>query len=280
MNTSQTSQSSASQLQTQPPNITPTNETGRLAHPPNTKPTAAANKKPCDVKRVTFKVFDNKTGPAKAWIHIPQNHASEHTESDNKTAVILLSGAPGGMTGPSEMWPSLANRVANSDDGILVLRLNYRYTAQIKYCIADVKTAMKCLEDRYSITHFILVGWSFGGALVSAMGGSDERVIACAMAASQKAGTEGVQTMAPRPLLLVHGKSDQTMRYSASQELFEEYGKEGERELKLIDGEDHEFSRYTGEVEEMLCTFIMKHASGEVETDEEEGGVKLPEESE
>ena len=181
--------------------------------------------------------------------------------------------------GPSEMWPSLANRVANSDDGIPVLRLNYRYTAQIEYCMADVKTAMKCLEDKYSITHFILVGWSFGGALVSAMGGSVERVIACAMAASQKAGTEGVQRMAPRPLLLVHGTSDQTMRYSASQELFEEYGKEGERELKLIDGEDHEFSRYTGEVEEMLCMFIMKHACGGVETDEE-GGVKLPEECE
>jgi alpha/beta superfamily hydrolase len=280
MNTSQTSQSPASQLQTQPPNTTPTNETGRLAHPPDTKPTAAANKKPCDVKRVSFKVFDDKTGPAKAWIHIPQNHAREHTESDNKTAVILLSGAPGGMMGPSEMWPSLANRVANSDDGIPVLRLNYRYTAQTKYCIADVKTAMKYLEDKYSITHFILVGWSFGGALVSAMGGSDDRVIACAMAASQKAKTEGVQTMAPRPLLLVHGTSDQTMRYSASQELFEEYGEEGERELQLIDGEDHEFGRYTGVVEEMLCTFIMKHASGGVETDEEEGGVKLPEESE
>ena len=159
------------------------------------------------------------------------------------------------------MYPSLADRVVNTDEGIPVLRLNYRYTARIQYCVADVKAAMKCLEDNFGVSRFVLVGWSFGGALVSALGGSDERVVACAMVASQRAETSGVQTMAPRPLLLVHGTSDQTMRYSASQELYEEYGEEGERKLKLFDGDDHEMSKHTRKVEKLLCRFIVKHES-------------------
>ena len=274
MAAAQSSASLASQLPLKSRDIAPTNRYGRLAYPPDTKASTTTNNQLCDVRPISFKVFDDRTGPAKAWIHIPQNYFRERTEPREKTAAILLSGADGGMLGPSSIYPSLADSLANSDNGIPVLRLNYRYAARLNYCITDVKAAMKYLQSRYSILRFILVGWSFGGALVSAIGGSDERVVACAMVASQRAETSGVRTMAPRPLLLLHGTCDRTMRYSASQELFEEYGEGGERRLMLVEGADHELSRHTRMIERVLCGFIMRYGVSEVGGEEVNVAVK------
>lgn len=116
---------------------------------------------------------------------------------------------------------------------------------------------MTYLESRFAISRFVLVGWSFGGSLVSIVGGSDKRVVGCAMIASQLAETmTGVGSMAPRPLLLVHGTGDRIMRSSGSEELWEEYGEGGERRLVLLEGDDHGLSGSVGEVGEMIWGFV------------------------
>lgn len=251
-----------------PPSAPPTNlstyEAEKLSHAPNLEPLTASQKQVCKVKPLNIKVNDELYGTAPAFLHIPQNYRREKAEGRKKTAAILLSGASGGVVGPSSMYLSIADKVASLNKGIPVMRLDYRYPARNKYCVADVLAAMKYLETGYNVSRFVLVGWSFGGAPVFTLGGSDERVVGCATVASQTADTEGIATLAPKPVLLMHGTGDRTLRYSCSQQLFDDYGPGGERELKLFEGDDHALTRNAREAEERLCDLIMRCAGAEI----------------
>ena len=66
----------------------------------------------------------------------------------------------------------------------------------------------------------------------------------------------------------MHGTGDRTLRYSCSQRLYDEYGDEGERELKLFEGDDHTLTRNSREAEERLCDFIMRCAGVEIRGEE------------
>ena len=255
-----------------PPSSPPTNlstyENQSLSHPPNIGVLEEAKKQICNVKPLSIKVDDELYGRVPAFLHIPQNYQRQQSEGREKTAAILLSGAGGGVVGPSSMYLSMADRLASMNRGIPVMRLDYRHPARNKYCVADVRAAMKYLENGYALSRFVLVGWSFGGAPVFTLGGSDERVVGCGTVASQTAETEGIGKVSPRPVLLMHGTGDRTLRYSCSQRLYDEYGDTGERELKLFEGDDHALTRNSREAEERLCDFIMRCAGVEIRGEE------------
>ncbi|KAL9068084.1 MAG: hypothetical protein Q9161_006437 [Pseudevernia consocians] len=263
MATPKTSLSTSRPPSTPPASLSSYSNRG-LSHPSNLDPLTGAQKQICKVKPLTIKVNDDLYGTVPAFLHIPQDYRREQAEGSEKTAAILLSGAGGGVVGPSSMYLSMADKLASLNKAIPVMRLDYRYPARNKYCVADVLAAMKYLETGYGLSRFVLVGWSFGGAPVYTLGGSDERVVGCATVASQTADTDGIQSVAPRPVLLMHGTGDKTLRYSCSQRLYDEYGTEGERELKLFEGDDHALTRNAREAETKLCEFVMKCAGVEI----------------
>lgn len=259
---------STSRPPTTPPTNLSTYENQKLSHPPNIQVLEEAKKQICKVKALSIKVNDELYGTVPAFLHIPQNYQRQQVEGREKTAAILLSGAGGGVVGPSSMYLSIADKLASMNNGIPVMRLDYRHPARNKYCVADVQAAMKYLENGYALTRFVLVGWSFGGAPVFTLGGSDERVVGCATVASQTAETDGIRNISPKPILLLHGRGDRTLRYSCSQRLYDEYGAKGERKLKLFEGDDHALTKNAREAEEILCDFIMKCAGVEIRGEE------------
>ncbi|KAF2257451.1 alpha/beta-hydrolase [Trematosphaeria pertusa] len=220
-----------------------------LSHPPNAA-------KPCIVKPLTIKVDDGPDGAVPGFLHLPPST----TASPSNTAAILLSGAGGGVVGPSSIYLSLADKLASLKRPVPVLRLDYRFPARNRYCVRDVLAAMQQLEEQYQINKFVLIGWSFGGAPVFTVGGPDLRVVGCATVASQTAETEGVRSLAPRPVLLLHGTGDRTLSYSCSERLFAQYGPRGDRELKLFNGDDHALRRNSLEAERLIGGFILKCA--------------------
>ena len=243
-----------------PPATVASYENKGLSHPPSLAPLSSKQKQLCKVKSLNVKVNDELYGTVPAFLHIPQNYRREEPDGREKTAAILLSGAGGGVVGPSSIYISMADKLASLNKGIPVMRLDYRFPARNKYCVADVQAAMDYLKTGYGLSRFVLVGWSFGGAPVYTLGGSDDRVVGCATVASQTAETDGIRKVAPKPVLLMHGTGDRTLRYSCSQRLYEEYGTKGERELKLFDGDDHALTRNSREAETRLCEFVMKCA--------------------
>ncbi|KAF2649411.1 alpha/beta-hydrolase [Lophiostoma macrostomum CBS 122681] len=219
-----------------------------LSHPPNAK-------RQTRVIPRTIKVEDGSDGAVPGFLHLPQSHQAL---TSNDTAAILLSGAGGGVVGPSSIYLSLAEKLGSLPTPIPALRLDYRYPARNKYCVRDVLAAMQWLEDEYQLRKFVLVGWSFGGAPVFTVGGMDQRVVGCATVASQTAETEGIRQLAPRPLLLLHGTGDRTLSYSCSERLFQMYGAKGDRSLKLFDKDDHALTRNCAEAGNEIGEFIMR----------------------
>jgi len=218
------------------------------------------------VKSMSIKVEDGQDGTVTGFLHIP----ATAPKPNHGHAAILLSGAGGGVVGPSSMYLSIGDKIASLRNGIHVLRLDYRFPARNRYCIRDVLAAMDHLEETYKIDKFILVGWSFGGAPVFTVGGSDKRVIGCATVASQTAETDGIRSLAPRPVLLLHGKADKTLSPSCSERLYAMYGGKGEKRIHLFDGDDHALTRSALRAEEMLTDFIMECAGTKLAKDERE----------
>ncbi|KAL8884618.1 MAG: hypothetical protein Q9215_007383, partial [Flavoplaca cf. flavocitrina] len=185
-----------------------------ILHPPNV---ARAPKSQPLTQSLTIKVLDSKDGAVPGVLHLPYDFKNQNTQ---KTAAILLSGAGGGLVGPSSIYLGIATKLSSLEQGIPALRLDYRYPARNEYCAADVVAAMDYLEREHAISRFVLIGWSFGGAPVFTVAGEDERVVGCATVASQTAGTEGIERLAPRPVMLLHGRSDQTLGWWCSESLY------------------------------------------------------------
>jgi pimeloyl-ACP methyl ester carboxylesterase len=221
-----------------------------LSHPPH-------KEKSCIVKPLSIEVEDGPDGAVAGFLHLPPTSSATPA---SKTAAILLSGAGGGVVGPSSIYLSLADKLASLKQPVPALRLDYRYPARNKYCVRDVLAAMNELEDAYQIRKFVLVGWSFGGAPVFTVGGQDKRVVGCATIASQTAETDGIRSLAPRPVLLLHGTGDRTLSPSCSERLYAMYDSNGDREVKLFDGDDHALTRNSLEAEQLIGGFILRCA--------------------
>lgn len=119
-----------------------------------------ARNKLCTVVRkdIPVSTTDSKRD-VPAFIHIPQSHRSGQNGSIPRTGAILLSGASGGVVGPSSIYLSIADKLASLEGGILVVRLDYRYPARNSLCVSDVLAAMNYAQDGYGVNLFVLVGW-------------------------------------------------------------------------------------------------------------------------
>jgi hypothetical protein len=224
----------------------------KLAHAPHAVKASLA-------QTVSIKVDNTKNGTAPGILHLPPEQKSA------KTAAILLSGAGGGVVGPSGIYLSLADKLPCLNHPIPVLRLDYRFPARNKYCVPDVLAAMNYLEEEHNISKFVLVGWSFGGAPVFTAGGMDQRVVGCATVASQTAETDGIRSLSPRPVLLLHGTGDRTLSATCSERLYSMYGEMGDRQLKLFDGDDHALTKNALQAEIAIGEFVMKCAGVSLE---------------
>lgn len=247
-----------------------------LEHSPAIDALLGAKNQICSVKSLEIKVQDGPDGSVPAFLHVPQNYNREQTEGREKTAAILLSGAGGGVVGPSSIYLSMADKLTSLSKGIPVLRMDYRFPARNKYCVPDVLAAMRYLQNAYAVSRFVLVGWSFGGAPVFTVGGQDERVVGCATVASQTAETEGIRSVGRRgvPLLLLHGTGDRTLSPACSQRLFEMYGRGEHKKMELFDHDDHALTGNSKVAEQLLCEFIMKCAGVEIGEDENKGVIQ------
>jgi len=223
----------------------------------------------CTVKPLSIEVEDSRGGEVAGLLHLPSDYEAAENTKRNNIAAILLSGAGGGVVGPSSIYLSMADKLASMRRGIPVLRLDYRYPARNEYCVRDVCAGMDMLQKDYGVGRFILVGWSFGGAPVFTVGGAEkERVLGCATVASQTDGTYGIKDLSPRPVLLLHGTADGILSPGSSEHLYRTYGAGGDRTLHLFEGDDHALTKNALEAEEMLCRFIMKCASEDIEAGE------------
>jgi uncharacterized protein len=170
-----------------------------------------------------------------------------HEAPNATSAVILASGTYGGVDGPSGIYKRLAERLKES--GITCIRLDYQNLHTVDGCVRDVSAVIEELRSK-GVKRVVLVGWSFGGAVVANAAVASEDVVGVAMIASQKQRADVVAQLSPRPLLLLHGTADRILPDSNSLELFELAGEP--KQLMVFPGADHFFEGHEAKLRAKL----------------------------
>lgn len=166
--------------------------------------------------------------------------------------VIMVGDTEGGFTGPASVYPELAEELAQ--EGIASLRLDYRHPAVLEECMPDVLAAIEALAD-LGVERVALIGWSFGGAVAIWAGALSDRVAAVATVASQSYGTDMVDALAPRPLLLLHGNADRTLPPGSSRDIFRRAGQP--KEIEIYPGANHGLDQVRDKMRERLAHWVL-----------------------
>lgn len=148
--------------------------------------------------------------------------ARYHPAATDDAAVLWVFGAGGGLGGPAGgVYARLGARLAPR--GVASLELDYRRPASLPDCVADVMVGLDWLQMQ-GRSRIVLVGHSFGGAVVinaAARYGAAAGVVAMS---SQTAGTARVAELSPTPVLFIHGKADEILPDRCSYDLYARAG--------------------------------------------------------
>lgn len=142
--------------------------------------------------------------------------------------------------------------------GVASMQLDYRHPGQLEPCTLDVLTGIRYLESM-GRRRVILVGHSFGGAVVIRAGAASPTVIAVAALSSQNAGTEMVEKLSPRPVLFMHGSADEILADTNSRNLFRKAGEP--KKLLLYPGCRHGLDHCREEVDRDLLGWLREVAA-------------------
>ncbi len=183
-----------------------------------------------------------------------------HPADMGDVAVLWVFGAGGGLGGPAGgLYPRLAAHLAPL--GIASLRLDYRRPAELLPCVLDVLVGIAYLATR-ARGRVVLVGHSFGGAVVIAAGAASPAVIGVAALSSQMAGAGHVGQISPRPLLLIHGTADEILPDRCSRDLYRRAGEP--RRLVLYQGCRHGLDQCRAALDRDVLAWIREVVQGTV----------------
>jgi fermentation-respiration switch protein FrsA (DUF1100 family) len=141
-----------------------------------------------------------------------------HRPAKGGGGIVWVFGAGGGLGGPAGgLYERLAAQL--QPEGVFSLQVAYRQPGHMDPCIEDTLTGVSYLES-IGVRRAVLVGHSFGGAVVINAGARSSTVIAVAALSSQSYGAGAVSQLSPKPLLLIHGEDDEVLPPSCSETLY------------------------------------------------------------
>ncbi len=182
-----------------------------------------------------------------------------HRAPDADQAVVWVCGARGGFGGPG---PGTYARMAEqfAGNGITSLRLDYRLANDVFECALDLLTGVSYLKaTRHQPV--VVVGHSFGGAVVIAAGANSSHIKGVVALSPQTYGAGMAGQVAPRRLLVVHGKSDTRLSYSCAQQIYD-WAKDP-KELVLYEGAEHRLEECRDDLESLLGRWIPETLAGD-----------------
>ena len=180
-----------------------------------------------------------------------------HPAESARGAIVMVGGAGGGVNGPAGIYEELATRLQR--EGIAALRLDYRHPNDLDDCAHDVLVAIDFLRHE-GVDRMVLLGWSFGGAVVITAGAVSSLVVGVATVASQTYGANAVAYLSPKSLLLLHGTADTTLPDSCSRQLYAEAGEP--KKLVLYPGDNHGITHHAADMLDTLYRWSLELLTG------------------
>ena len=175
-----------------------------------------------------------------------------HGAADSHHGVVWVCGARGGFGGPG---PGTYARLAEKfrEQGITSLRLDYRSPGDLGECALDLLAGIAFFKGT-GHDPVVIVGHSFGGAVVIAAGAGSSHVKGVVSLSPQTYGADGASRLSPKPLLVVHGKSDTRLPYSCAQQIYQQALEP--KQIVLYEGAEHRLEECREELEELLSDWI------------------------
>jgi len=175
-----------------------------------------------------------------------------HQAPEAQHGVIWVGGARGGFGRPGQgAYARLADVLRR--DRISSLRLCYRHPNILPECALDVMAGVAYLTHSGS-QPVVLVGHSFGGAVVITAGALHAHVAGVVALAPQTYGARLAGQLAPRPLLVVHGKADTRLPYTCGVQIYD-WAQEP-KQLVLFEGAEHRLDECAAELDQLLTQWI------------------------
>jgi hypothetical protein len=180
-----------------------------------------------------------------------------HAVEGGSGAVVCVGGAMGGLDGPADsLYARLSSLLAAAS--VSVLRLNYRQPNKLDECVLDVLGGCSFLKG-IGATDIVLVGHSFGGAVVIKAGELAPIVRGVVSMSPQLFGTRQVEALG-RPLLLLHGMSDTILSHEASEDIYRR-ALEPKR-MVLYAEAGHSLIQAKDEIDALLAEWIPQRLGG------------------
>lgn len=183
-----------------------------------------------------------------------------HRASNADQGVIWVCGARGGFGGPG---PDTYARMAEkfTGEGITSLRLDYRYANDVFECALDLLAGVAFLKGT-GHEPVVVVGHSFGGAVVIAAGANSAHIKGVVALSPQTYGAGMAGQVAPRKLLVVHGKADTRLAFACGQQIYDMANEP--KELVLYEGAEHRLEECRDDLEELLGRWIPETLAAEI----------------
>lgn len=168
-------------------------------------------------------------------------------------SIVWITGARGGFAGPaSGLYAQLAAEFAHQN-GIVSLRLDYRKPNNFEECALDLIAGLNFLQST-GRGPAVIVGHSFGGAVVIAVATLHYHTAGVIALAPQTYGARGAGQLAPIPLLVVHGKADTRLPYAGAVAIHS--WAQDPRQLVLYDHAEHRLDECRPQLADLLREWI------------------------
>ncbi|MCZ2108583.1 MAG: alpha/beta hydrolase [Dehalococcoidia bacterium] len=180
-----------------------------------------------------------------------------HPIEGGTAAVVCVGGAMGGLDGPADgLYARLPQLLASAN--VSVLRIDYRLPNNFEECVLDALAGCSLLKG-IGATDVVLVGHSFGGAVVIKAGELAPIVRAVVSMSTQLHGTREVENLG-KPLLLIHGMADNILDHAASEDVYRRALEP--RRLVLLAEAGHSLIQAKDEIDTLLAEWIPARFEG------------------
>ena len=175
-----------------------------------------------------------------------------HQAPEAQRGVIWVGGARGRCGKPSQGASARLAAVLRRDR-LASLRLRYRHPNVVPECVLDIMAGIAYLTHCRA-QPVVLVGRSFGGAVVMTAGALHEHVAGVVAFAPQTSGATLARKLAPRPLLVVHGKADTRLLYSCGVQIY--HWAQEPKQLVLYEGAEHRLDECADALDQLFIQRI------------------------
>jgi alpha/beta superfamily hydrolase len=171
-----------------------------------------------------------------------------------KAGVIFVSGVDGGFIEPVDgIYERIARKLSRI--GVPSVFVKYRSPGELENSVADAVAGANYLRA-LGKTRLALVGWSFGGAVITQSAVRIPEAVTIVGLAPQARDTEAVTQFGRQSILLVHSRDDENVPFISSEQILSEAPAAIRRQLIALDGFDHYLSGARAQVDPFVENWL------------------------